>query len=233
MKSEVPQHVAIIMDGNGRWARERGLPRYLGHKAGAESVREVIRISRLVGIKYLTLYTFSLENWKRPEREVRFLMRMLSELIADEVEMLVKNNVRIDFIGKLDLLPQSLKEEIKKAREKTDKCDGLKVFLALSYGGRAEIVDAVKNLVKSGFNIDELTEETFKKFTYLPEIPDPDLLIRTGGEVRISNFLLWHIAYTEFYFTKTLWPDFRSEEFLRILEDFAQRQRRFGGVPEG
>ncbi|MEO0251708.1 MAG: isoprenyl transferase [candidate division WOR-3 bacterium] len=233
MKSEVPQHVAIIMDGNGRWARERGLPRYLGHKAGAESVREVIRISRLVGIKYLTLYTFSLENWKRPEREVRFLMRMLSELIADEVEMLVKNNVRIDFIGKLDLLPQSLKEEIKKAREKTEKCDGLKVFLALSYGGRAEIVDAVKNLVKSGFNIDELTEETFKKFTYLPEIPDPDLLIRTGGEVRISNFLLWHIAYTEFYFTKTLWPDFRSEEFLRILEDFAQRQRRFGGVPEG
>ncbi|MEO0247837.1 MAG: isoprenyl transferase [candidate division WOR-3 bacterium] len=233
MKSEVPQHVAIIMDGNGRWARERGLPRYLGHKAGAESVREVIRISRLVGIKYLTLYTFSLENWKRPEREVRFLMRMLSELIADEVEMLVKNNVRIDFIGRLDLLPQSVKEEIKKAREKTEKCDGLKVFLALSYGGRAEIVDAVKNLVKSGFNIDELTEETFKKFTYLPEIPDPDLLIRTGGEVRISNFLLWHIAYTEFYFTKTLWPDFRSEEFLRILEDFAQRQRRFGGVPEG
>lgn len=233
MKSEVPQHVAIIMDGNGRWARERGLPRYLGHKAGAESVREVIRISRLVGIKYLTLYTFSLENWKRPEREVRFLIRMLSELIADEVEMLVKNNVRIDFIGRLDLLPQSVKEEIKKAREKTEKCDGLKVFLALSYGGRAEIVDAVKNLVKSGFNIDELTEETFKKFTYLPEIPDPDLLIRTGGEVRISNFLLWHIAYTEFYFTKTLWPDFRSEEFLRILEDFAQRQRRFGGVPEG
>ncbi|MEO0229922.1 MAG: isoprenyl transferase [candidate division WOR-3 bacterium] len=233
MKSEVPQHVAIIMDGNGRWARERGLPRYLGHKAGAESVREVIRISRLVGIKYLTLYTFSLENWKRPEREVRFLMRMLSELIADEVEMLVKNNVRIDFIGRLDLLPQSVKEEIKKAREKTEKCDGLMVFLALSYGGRAEIIDAVKNLVKSGFNIDELTEETFKKFTYLPEIPDPDLLIRTGGEVRISNFLLWHIAYTEFYFTKTLWPDFRSEEFLRILEDFAQRQRRFGGVPEG
>ncbi|MGB9823997.1 MAG: isoprenyl transferase [Candidatus Hydrothermia bacterium] len=233
MKNNIPQHVAIIMDGNGRWARERGLPRYLGHKAGAESVREIIRVSSEVGIKYLTLYTFSLENWKRPEREVNFLMKMLATLISEEVDSLVKNNVRIDFIGRLELLPASVKDEIRKAREKTSVCNGLNVFLALSYGGRAEILDAVRKFLESGSSIEALDEESFKKFTYFPDVPDPDLLIRTGGEIRISNFLLWHIAYTEFYFTSTLWPDFRKEEYLKILEDFSKRHRRFGGVIEG
>jgi undecaprenyl diphosphate synthase len=225
--------VAIIMDGNGRWARERGLPRYLGHKAGAESTREVIKTSQQLGIKYLTLYTFSIENWRRPKQEVDFLMTLLRKLIRDEVDSLYKNNVKLDFIGKIDLFPESLFYELKRAKEKTAKCTGLNVILALSYGGRAEILDAVKRIVTEGVNPDNITEELFKKYTYMPDIPEPDLLIRTGGEVRISNFLLWHIAYTELYFTPTLWPDFRKEEYIKILQEYSKRERRFGGVVEG
>jgi len=225
--------VAIIMDGNGRWARERGLPRYLGHKAGAESTREVIKTSQQLGIKYLTLYTFSIENWRRPKQEVDFLMTLLRKLIRDEVDSLYKNNVKLDFIGKIDLFPESLFYELKRAKEKTAKCTGLNVILALSYGGRAEILDAVKRIVKEGVNPDNITEELFKKYTYMPDLPEPDLLIRTGGEVRISNFLLWHIAYTELYFTPTLWPDFRKEEYIKILQEYSKRERRFGGVMEG
>lgn len=233
MKNNLPQHVAIIMDGNGRWARERGLPRYLGHKAGAESTREVIKTSQQLGIKYLTLYTFSIENWRRPKQEVDFLMTLLRKLIRDEVDSLYKNNVKLDFIGKIELFPESLFYELKRAKEKTAKCTGLNVILALSYGGRAEILDAVKRIVKEGVNPDNITEELFKKYTYMPDIPEPDLLIRTGGEVRISNFLLWHIAYTELYFTPTLWPDFRKEEYIKILQEYSKRERRFGGVVEG
>lgn len=225
--------MAIIMDGNGRWARERGLPRYLGHKAGAESTREVIKTSQQLGIKYLTLYTFSIENWRRPKQEVDFLMTLLRKLIRDEVDSLYKNNVKLDFIGKIDLFPESLFYELKRAKEKTAKCTGLNVILALSYGGRAEILDAVKRIVKEGVNPDNITEELFKKYTYMPDLPEPDLLIRTGGEVRISNFLLWHIAYTELYFTPTLWPDFRKEEYIKILQEYSKRERRFGGVMEG
>jgi len=232
LKSNLPQHVAIIMDGNGRWARERGLPRYLGHKTGAESTREVIKISQQLGIKYLTLYTFSIENWRRPKQEVDFLMMLLKKLIREEVDSLYKNNVRLDFIGKIDYFPEPLIQELTRAKEKTASCTGLHVILALSYGGRVEILDAVKKIVKEGINPDNITEEVFKKYTYLPDIPEPDLLIRTGGEVRISNFLLWHIAYTELYFTPTLWPDFRKEEYLKIIEDFSKRERRFGGVIE-
>jgi len=233
LKNNLPQHVAIIMDGNGRWARERGLPRYLGHKAGAESTREVIKTSQQLGIKYLTLYTFSIENWRRPKQEVDFLMTLLRKLIRDEVDSLYKNNVKLDFIGKIELFPESLSYELKRAKEKTAKCTGLNVILALSYGGRAEILDAVKRIVTEGVNPDNITEELFKKYTYMPDIPEPDLLIRTGGEVRISNFLLWHIAYTELYFTPTLWPDFRKEEYIKILQDYSKRERRFGGVVEG
>jgi undecaprenyl diphosphate synthase len=221
------------MDGNGRWARERGLPRYLGHKAGAESTREVIKTSQQLGIKYLTLYTFSIENWRRPKQEVDFLMTLLRKLIRDEVDSLYKNNVKLDFIGKIELFPESLFYELKRAKEKTAKCTGLNVILALSYGGRAEILDAVKRIVTEGVDPDNITEELFKKYTYMPDIPEPDLLIRTGGEVRISNFLLWHIAYTELYFTPTLWPDFRKEEYIKILQDYSKRERRFGGVVEG
>lgn len=233
MKNNLPQHVAIIMDGNGRWARERGLPRYLGHKAGAESTREVIKTSQQLGIKYLTLYTFSIENWRRPKQEVDFLMTLLRKLIRDEVDSLYKNNVKLDFIGKIELFPESLFYELKRAKEKTAKCTGLNVILALSYGGRAEILDAVKRIVTEGVNPDNITEELFKKYTYMPDLPEPDLLIRTGGEVRISNFLLWHIAYTELYFTPTLWPDFRKEEYIKILQEYSKRERRFGGVIEG
>jgi len=232
LKSNIPRHVAIIMDGNGRWAKERGLPRYLGHEAGSESVREIIRVSQSLGIKYLTLYTFSIENWRRPKYEVNFLMKMLSKLIREEVDSLLKNNVKLDFVGKLELLPESVLKEIHLAREKTKDCSGLTVFLALSYGGRAEILDAVSRLGKQRENLSNITEEEFKRYTYFPEVPDPDLLIRTGGELRISNFLLWHVAYTEFYFTHTLWPDFRKEEFLKIIEDYSRRERRFGGVAE-
>ena len=221
------------MDGNGRWARERGLPRYLGHKAGAESTREVIKTSQQLGIKYLTLYTFSIENWRRPKQEVDFLMTLLRKLIRDEVDSLYKNNVKLDFIGKIDLFPESLFYELKRAKEKTAKCTGLNVILALSYGGRAEILDAVKRIITEGVNPDNITEELFKKYTYMPDLPEPDLLIRTGGEVRISNFLLWHIAYTELYFTPTLWPDFRKEEYIKILQEYSKRERRFGGVIEG
>jgi len=221
------------MDGNGRWARERGLPRYLGHKAGAESTREVIKTSQQLGIKYLTLYTFSIENWRRPKQEVDFLMTLLRKLIRDEVDSLYKNNVKLDFIGKIELFPESLFYELKRAKEKTAKCTGLNVILALSYGGRAEILDAVKRIITEGVNPDNITEELFKKYTYMPDLPEPDLLIRTGGEVRISNFLLWHIAYTELYFTPTLWPDFRKEEYIKILQEYSKRERRFGGVIEG
>ncbi len=232
MKSSIPQHVAIIMDGNGRWAKERGLPRYIGHQAGAESVREIIRVSQQIGIKYLTLYTFSLENWKRPKIEVDFLMKMLSKLIKNEVETLAKNNVKLNFIGKLELLPDSVKKEIKSASHITEACTGLTVILAISYGGRTEILDAIHRIGYEGRNLMDITEEEFKKYTYLSNVKDPDLLVRTGGELRISNFLLWHIAYTELYFTPTLWPDFRKEEYLRILEDYSTRERRFGGIPE-
>lgn len=233
MKNNFPQHVAIIMDGNGRWAKERGLPRYLGHKAGAESVREIIWASREVGIKYLTLYTFSLENWKRPEKEVNFLMKMLSKLIKEEVDSLIRNDVKLDFAGRIELLPKAVRDEIYEARERTSKCKGLNVFLAISYSGRAEIIDALRKIVKEGWDVFQLDEEEFKKYTYFPDVPDPDILIRTGGEMRISNFLLWHIAYSELFFTPTLWPDFRKEEFLKILEEYSKRERRFGGVLEG
>ncbi len=231
MKNNLPQHVAIIMDGNGRWAKERGFPRYIGHKAGAESTREIIRVSQELGIKYLTLYTFSLENWRRPKEEVNFLMALLQKLIREEVDTLYKNNVNMRFIGRLHLLPESIKTEVINAQEKTATCSGLTVILALSYGGRAEIIDAVKKISEEQPEaIEKMTEEEFKKYTYLPDVPYPDLLIRTGGELRISNFLLWHIAYSELFFTPTLWPDFRKEEYIKILEDFAKRERRFGGV---
>ncbi len=235
MNNDIPRHVAIIMDGNGRWAKRRGLPRVLGHKAGIESVREVVRISSEIGIKYLTLFTFSKENWRRPPEEVKALMELLKRMIEREVDDLDRNNVRIRAIGRIDDLPKDVRDGLNWAIERTANNTGLTLTLALSYGGRQEIIDAVKRIVKDSkdgeIKAEEVDESLFRKYLYDPDLPDPDLLIRTSGEMRLSNFLLWQIAYTELYVTKTLWPDFRREEYLKALEDYRKRERRFGGIP--
>jgi undecaprenyl diphosphate synthase len=216
------------MDGNGRWARKRGLPRVMGHKVGVESVRSVIRVARKVGIKYLTLYTFSSENWQRPKEEVSYLMQLLKTLLIKEVDDLKRQGVRIRAIGRLGSLGKEVLEALNYAIEKTKDNRDLNLYLALSYGGRQEIVDAVNTILRLG--IKEVDEEKFRNFLYDPELPDVDLLIRTAGEYRISNFLLWHTAYAELYITDVLWPDFREEEFLKAIEDYSKRVRKFGRV---
>jgi undecaprenyl diphosphate synthase len=228
LKDNIPLHVGIIMDGNGRWARKRGLPRVMGHKVGVESVRSVIRVARKVGIKYLTLYTFSSENWQRPKEEVSYLMQLLKTLLIKEVDDLKRQGVRIRAIGRLGNLGKEVLEALNYAIEKTKDNRDLNLYLALSYGGRQEIVDAVNTIL--GLGIKEVDEEKFRNFLYDPELPDVDLLIRTAGEYRISNFLLWHTAYAELYITDVLWPDFREEEFLKALEDYSKRVRKFGKV---
>ncbi len=219
------------MDGNGRWAQRRGLPRHMGHKVGAESVRDVIRVSLEVGVEYLTLFAFSTENWTRPQEEVMGLMHLLKFLIRREVESLNREGVSIRVIGRVHKLPPDVLEELKRAMEMTKDNTRLYLYLALSYGGRAEIVDAVNRIISEG--VKEIDEESFRHYLYAPEAPYPDLLIRTAGEKRISNFLLWQLAYTELYFTDVLWPDFRRDEYLKAIEDYARRVRRFGGVVEG
>jgi undecaprenyl diphosphate synthase len=216
------------MDGNGRWARKRGLPRVMGHKVGVESVRSVIRVARKVGIRYLTLYTFSSENWQRPKEEVSYLMQLLKTLLIKEVDELKRQGVRIRAIGRLGNLGKEVLEALNYAIEKTKDNRDLNLYLALSYGGRQEIVDAVNTMLRLG--IKEVDEEKFRNFLYDPELPDVDLLIRTAGEYRISNFLLWHTAYAELYITDVLWPDFREEEFLKAIEDYSKRVRKFGKV---
>ncbi len=216
------------MDGNGRWARKRGLPRVMGHKVGVESVRSVIRVARKVGIKYLTLYTFSSENWQRPKEEVSYLMQLLKTLLIKEVDDLKRQGVRIRAIGRLGNLGKEVLEALNYAIEKTKDNKDLNLYLALSYGGRQEIVDAVNTILRLG--IKEVDEDKFRNFLYDPELPDVDLLIRTAGEYRISNFLLWHTAYAELYITDVLWPDFREEEFLKAIEDYSKRVRKFGRV---
>ncbi len=228
--------MAIIMDGNGRWARKRGLPRVVGHRVGVESVRTIVKAARELGIKYLTLYTFSTENWKRPAEEVQTLMNMLEELLKKETPELHKNKVRINAIGRLDGLYPNARQALEEARALTKDNTELILTLCLNYGGQSEIVDAVKKIVledrQKPINLEELDEKRFAKYLYDPELPPPDLLIRTGAErrERISNFLLYQIAYAEIYFTKTLWPDFRKREFLKAIEDFKNRERLFGGV---
>ncbi len=228
MKDNLPLHVGIIMDGNGRWARKRGLPRVMGHKVGVESVRSVIRVSRNIGIRYLTLYTFSSENWQRPKEEVTYLMQLLKTLLIKEVEDLNRQSVRVRAIGRIDKLGKEVLEALNYAIERTKNNSELNLYLALSYGGRQEIIDAINRILQSGVQM--VDEETFRKFLYDPELPDVDLLIRTAGEYRISNFLLWHTAYAELYITNVLWPDFREEEFLKAIEDYSKRVRKFGKV---
>lgn len=230
------KHVAIIMDGNGRWAKKRGLPRVVGHRQGVESVRATVNAAKDLDIKFLTLYTFSTENWRRPEEEVNTLMEMLEEMIRKETAELHKNDVKVNAIGRLDSLYPKPRKAMEQAIEKTKNNKSLVMTLCLSYSGRSEIVDAVKKIVKRDrdqkIDLDDFKEENFTKFLYDPELPDPELLIRTGAEnrERISNFLLWQIAYTEVYFTKTLWPDFRKKEFVKAVQEFEKRERLFGRV---
>jgi undecaprenyl diphosphate synthase len=232
--AKIPQHVAIIMDGNGRWAKERGQLRVQGHRAGAESVREVVKVAGEFGVKFLTLYAFSVENWKRPKSEVETLMKLLERFLRDEQPELMKNNVRLQAIGRLKDLPKSVQEQLHRSMDATRGNTGLTLILALSYGGRAEITEAIRSIVseiKLG-HLDpaQIDENVVSHHLYTRYFPDPDLLIRTSGEMRLSNFLLWQASYTELYVTNTFWPDFRREEFAKALDDYARRQRRFGGI---
>ncbi|MBN2379103.1 isoprenyl transferase [candidate division WOR-3 bacterium] len=234
--SRLPRHVAIILDGNGRWARRRMLPRVVGHREGVNRVREIVRAAGEIGIGYLTLYTFSAENWDRPQEEVAHLMQMLERLLEDELEELDKNNVRFEVIGRITQLPSKVQEGIKRMQEHLSSNSGLVLVLALNYGGRQEIVDMATRIAEEAkigrINPADINEDTLRIFQYRPDLPYPDLLIRTGAEKRISNFLLWQAAYSELYFTDLMWPDFKRREFVKALEDFAQRERRFGKVRE-
>jgi undecaprenyl diphosphate synthase len=233
-KASLPQHVAIIMDGNGRWAKQRSLPRIEGHRQGAESARTIIRTAGELGIKYLTLYAFSAENWNRPKDEVDALMRYLIHYLKTETPELNKNNVRLEVIGQIYRLPENVQEHLKKSIATLSKNNGLTLVMALSYGSRIEIVDAVRGIaekVKRGkLDPADINEQVFAQHLYTRNIPDPDLLIRTSGEMRVSNFLLWQISYAELVITPTLWPDFRKPQFFDALEEYARRHRRFGGV---
>jgi len=228
----LPRHVAIIMDGNGRWARERGLPRLEGHRQGTENIRRVVSTFGDRGIKYLTLFAFSTENWNRPRTEVNGLFRLLAQVIDRETDSLHKREVRLKHVGRLDGLSPRLTKRVKQAIELTKDNAGMTLSVAFNYGGRAEILDAVRSLLSRGITPVELDEEIFRRYLYTPDLPDPDLIIRTGGEVRVSNFLLWQAAYSEYYFTPTYWPDFSGEEIEKALLAYSQRQRRFGRVPE-
>ena len=233
-KANLPQHVAVIMDGNGRWARQRHLPRVEGHRQGAESARVIIRVAGELGIKYLTLYAFSAENWNRPKDEVDALMKYLIHYLKSETPELNKSGVRLEAIGQIHRLPENVQEQLRKSIATLSRNNGLTLVLALSYGGRAEIVDAVRGVakkVKAGeLDPEDITEKVFAQHLYTRSMPDPDLLIRTSGEMRVSNFLLWQISYAEMVITPTLWPDFRRPQFFAALEEYHRRHRRFGGL---
>lgn len=235
-KSRLPQHVAIIMDGNGRWAQEKGLNRVEGHKSGVDSVREVTEASVEIGIQYLTLYAFSTENWSRPKAEVDALMELLVETIKNEISTLNKNNVQLKAIGDLKSLPGNCQKNLEQAIEETSKNNGMVLALALSYSSHWEIINAVKEIAKKVqkniIDIDQINLSLFSEHLSTVGIPNPELLIRTSGETRVSNFLLWQIAYSELYFTKTLWPDFKKNNFFKAIIDFQNRERRFGKTSE-
>ena len=232
--ASLPRHVAVIMDGNGRWARQRNLPRVEGHRMGAESVRAVIRTAGELGIKYLTLYAFSVENWNRPKDEVDTLMKYLAHYMKTEFAELNRSNVRLEVIGQIHRLPEFVQKQLKKTQEALSRNNGLTLIMALSYGGRTEIVDAVRNIAakarKGELDPAEITEEVVADHLYTRKWPDPDVLIRTSGEMRVSNFLLWQISYAELIVTPTLWPDFRKPQFYAALEEYNRRHRRFGGL---
>jgi len=224
----IPAHIAIIMDGNGRWARQRNLPRMAGHKAGVPAVRATVETCARLGVGALTLYAFSVENWKRPRMEIDTLWRLLRVYLRAELDLMMRHDIRFTAIGRLDALPAPVRAELEDVTRRTSGNRGLRLNLAINYGGRAELVDAVKALVKDGQ--EEVTEQAIASRLYTAGQPDPDLLIRTSGEMRISNFLLWQIAYAELYVTETLWPDFTCAELLRAILDYQKRDRRYGGL---
>jgi undecaprenyl diphosphate synthase len=228
--TRLPAHVAIIMDGNGRWAAQRHLPRVQGHQAGIDAVRDVVETSARLGIEVLTLYAFSVENWKRPRSEVNTLMSLLKRYLRLELQTLCRNNIRFRLIGRTDELAPDVREELAAAEHNTQASTGMLFNIALNYGGRTEIVDAVRRVMTSGLRPDEIDEQRFGGFLYTAGQPDPDLLIRTSGEMRVSNFLLWQIAYAEIWVTDTLWPDFRRQHLLDAVVAYQKRDRRYGGI---
>jgi undecaprenyl diphosphate synthase len=233
---EIPAHVAVIMDGNGRWARKRGLPRAAGHKIGVESVRDIVEACSQLGVKYLTLYTFSTENWKRPKDEVSTLMRILLRSLKNETDELHNNDVKLTTIGDISSLPEQVQVQLKEAMDKTRNNKKMTLNLALSYSGRWELIEAVKSIAehlhKGKLKISDINEQLIAGQLTTKDMPDPDLLIRTSGEFRVSNFLLWQIAYTEFYISGSLWPDFRRKQLYEAIRNFQGRERRFGKVSE-
>ena len=228
----IPVHVAIIMDGNGRWASQRSLPRIAGHRAGVKSVQEVIKAAKESGVKILTLYTFSTENWKRPKHEVQALFKLLENYINTQADALIKNNIKLSIIGRLEELPDSVRNKLKTVMEKTRLNTALTLNLALNYGARTEIVDAVRAIasdcVSKRIRPEEIDEKSFSGYLYTKDLPDPDLLIRTSGEMRLSNFLLWQLSYSELYVSKKFWPDFKKIDFLKAVKEYQSRQRRYG-----
>ncbi len=228
----LPQHIAVIMDGNGRWAKRRHLPRIAGHRAGIRAVRQVVEASARLGVPYLTLYAFSVENWKRPPTEVKLLMNLLREYLKKEVDELNRQDISLGVIGRISELPAAVQRDLESALERTRRNTGLRLTLALNYGARAELVDAVRSLVdrlrRNGSTV--IDETTFSQHLYTRGLPDPDLLIRTSGELRLSNFLLWQVAYAEIWVTETLWPDFTQSHLFQAIIDYQRRERRFGGL---
>jgi undecaprenyl diphosphate synthase len=231
----LPQHIAIIMDGNGRWAKKRHLPRMAGHRAGIRAVRQAVEACARLGVPYLTLYAFSVENWKRPHTEIKLLMDLLREYLKKEIAELNRQNIRLGVIGRIDELPKLVQRDLENALEKTQTNKGLRLTLALNYGARAEMVDAVRALAEKFRNNGSLdiNEETVRQYLYTREMPDPDLLVRTSGELRVSNFLLWQIAYAEIWVTETLWPDFTQNDLFQAIVDYQRRERRYGGLGLG
>lgn len=236
IKEKIPRHIAIIMDGNGRWAKNRSLPRIMGHRQGMESVRDVVIACRELGVEVLTLFAFSAENWRRPRREIRALMSLLKKYIRSEIDTLNRNQIRVNFIGDIERLPEDVRPFLDEAVQKAASNTGMILNLALSYGGRQEIVRAASRLAAAALRgevmPEHITEEMFSSYLFTAGQPDPDLLIRTSGEQRISNFLLWQIAYAELYVTNTLWPDFRRKHLYQALLDYQKRKRRFGLTDE-
>lgn len=229
-KSNIPTHIAIIMDGNGRWAKKRLMPRSVGHKAGVDMLKRIVRKCNDMGVKYLTVYAFSTENWKRPDEEVSLLMGLIVTYLQKEVKEMNENNVRIGAIGDIEKLPKKAYDELKKAMDITKDNTGVVFSLALNYGFRDDLSHAIKNMMKENINIEDINDETVKKYLYTSYMPDPDLIIRTGGEIRLSNFMLYEASYSEFYFCDTLWPEFDEEQLCKAIYDYQQRDRRFGNV---
>ena len=232
----LPRHIAIVMDGNGRWAKQKGFDRVFGHTNGVKTVRQITEAAVEIGLEFLTLYTFSTENWNRPKEEIAGIMRLLLEGIENELQTFVDNNVRLRVIGDLERMPKDVAEKLNDFIKKTSNHTGLNVVLALSYSSRWEITQAVKDIIfymqKGKFNEDDINEDLISNYLTTRGMPDPDIVIRTGGDIRISNFLLWQSAYSEFFFTKTFWPDFTKEEFFKIISEFGNRERRFGKTSE-